>query len=424
MDKWLQITPLDPLMSRDGRPFNATPGSQAYSLQDLSPSTVAGSLRTMLGKQLGEGSQDQERAYIESIHRMRLRGPLYESDGMVLFPWPQDMYAYEYSPEHDTAHKGNLRLDAIRPQRSPHDSVQAGFLGTGKGGHFEEELWPPELPLDSKVWSNAPAYISAERMMDWLSEAPASSKLESLRGGLNEWNDLTAQEKLEHPHYMSSLPIDQREHTEIDLKTQGARDERLFTTRYLAFPHSLHVLASVAWPSQLPWPHSLSTIHSLGGKRRLVHIQELETPPYGLQPSKELLHALEDATYIRLVLATPAFFQKGWLPGWLDENLLTKADWPGQASGVTLQLRWACISGYVPISGWSHARARQQEAEKSVRRMVPAGSVYFFQVVQGNPADLASLTWLMSVSDQHRRHAAFDDEDGFGLALWGKWWHE
>jgi CRISPR-associated protein Cmr3 len=45
--------------------------------------------------------------------------------------------------------------------------------------------------------------------------------------------------------------------------------------------------------------------------------------------------------------------------------------------------------------------------------MVPAGSVYFFEVIEGNAQELSKL-WLKSVCDNEQ-----DKKDGFGLALFG-----
>jgi hypothetical protein len=45
--------------------------------------------------------------------------------------------------------------------------------------------------------------------------------------------------------------------------------------------------------------------------------------------------------------------------------------------------------------------------------MVPAGSVYFFEV-QGSPGVSVEDVWLKSASDGFQR-------DGYGLALWGIW---
>ena len=52
---------------------------------------------------------------------------------------------------------------------------------------------------------------------------------------------------------------------------------------------------------------------------------------------------------------------------------------------------------------------------KPVKRMVPAGGVYFFEVIHGTASDLAHR-WLLSVSDGDQ-----DRRDGFGLAAWGTW---
>jgi CRISPR-associated protein Cmr3 len=46
---------------------------------------------------------------------------------------------------------------------------------------------------------------------------------------------------------------------------------------------------------------------------------------------------------------------------------------------------------------------------------VPAGSIYFFEVRQGDGAALADR-WLQSVCDDEQ-----DRRDGFGLAVWGTW---
>jgi CRISPR-associated protein Cmr3 len=45
--------------------------------------------------------------------------------------------------------------------------------------------------------------------------------------------------------------------------------------------------------------------------------------------------------------------------------------------------------------------------------MVPAGSVYFFELLEGDPSAVLE-SWLRPVSDNEQ-----DRKDGFGLALWG-----
>ncbi|MFO1429290.1 MAG: type III-B CRISPR module-associated Cmr3 family protein [Candidatus Competibacteraceae bacterium] len=66
-----------------------------------------------------------------------------------------------------------------------------------------------------------------------------------------------------------------------------------------------------------------------------------------------------------------------------------------------------------PMSGWSLEQGRR--GPKPLQRLVPAGSVYFFQVIAGDASQLADR-WLQSVADEPQ-----DQRDGFGLALWGIW---
>ncbi len=88
----------------------------------------------------------------------------------------------------------------------------------------------------------------------------------------------------------------------------------------------------------------------------------------------------------------------GSTPGTIDVQL--------KLFGV-LNERWKALARF--------ALDPQNRGARPLRRMVPAGSMYFFEVQQGDAALLADL-WLQSVSDgeQERR-------DGFGLAVWGIW---
>ena len=118
---------------------------------------------------------------------------------------------------------------------------------------------------------------------------------------------------------------------------------------------------------------------------------------------------------IRLVLATPAIFSHGWLPGWLILNEDSLIGAPEDApDGLKLKLISACTDRWKPISGWSLEKGRR--GPKAIRRLVPAGSVYFFEVLSGDAENLVKKFWLRSVCDEDQ-----DRRDGFGLAVWGLW---
>lgn len=100
---------------------------------------------------------------------------------------------------------------------------------------------------------------------------------------------------------------------------------------------------------------------------------------------------------------------RAWLaPGWLDARTL-KGKPPG--ADVELTLVGVGIQRWSAVSGWSLAEPR---GPKPVKRLVPAGGVYFFET--GDDREPLAARWLEPVSDD-----AQDRNDGFGLAAWGIW---
>jgi len=431
----LRIQPLDPLMIRDGRPFDMTPGIKAYSLDDVSPSVLAGTICTLLGKysrnstSIINGNRNIYRQLSSKDNNVIVRGPLYEKNRRVFYPVPQDVVFYN-----SAVGKGNEKLgvDIRRPVQLQEGE---GFYGVGTNGLHENLLWLPMSRHVHKESSNSPAYMSATLMYQWLqdtlSEADWSRELEQWSEGQSSNSDLE-----NSSHFIGKFPREERVHTAIDHKSYTAQDQQLFSTESIILPDGMSMLAAVELStSKIDWPGELSLIHSLGGKRRLAHFSEVvdnhndSSTPWKCPES--ILNVVGGKTYIRMVLATPAYFAKGWLPGGFNEELVYENAW---GSGVNLKLLSACISKWQPVSGWRYGqimetdtkgksadKSEQSGREKSIRRLVPAGSVYFFEIESGNAEDLVKKMWLVSVSDKNRRKAAFDDEDGFGLALWGVW---
>jgi CRISPR-associated protein Cmr3 len=107
------------------------------------------------------------------------------------------------------------------------------------------------------------------------------------------------------------------------------------------------------------------------------------------------------------VLATPAIFKNGWLPGWLGDDLTGS---PPGLPAVRIKLTAAAVDRWQPYSGWAMARKHGQRA---IRRLVPAGAVYWFELIAGWGEDIADL-WLQPISDDPA-----DRNDGFGMVLPG-----
>ena len=76
---------------------------------------------------------------------------------------------------------------------------------------------------------------------------------------------------------------------------------------------------------------------------------------------------------------------------------------------VRLQLRAAAVGRPMALSGWDYVT----RGPKATRFLAPAGSVYFFDVLDGGDA---TGLHLASISDDEQ-----DRLDGFGLVLCGEW---
>ncbi|WP_338709151.1 type III-B CRISPR module-associated protein Cmr3 [Paenibacillus amylolyticus] len=423
MNKWLKAQPIDPIMIRDGRPFNAIPGIRAHTLSDVTPSVMAGTIRTMLAKQ--RQAQHGKSSPLDYYAKLPVRGPLYHWQASLYFPMPRDAEVYEDN--------GLIGLHKVMPCDPDSDTLKEegqGFFGVGTEGRLHNQLWPPLGAGLHKEMKKAPAYVSAHWMKDWLTDEVPSKEIakdiavwqrevEIRKNEPSLYNADGDPASQKAPSFLQAFERQERTHISIDEERQVAKDQHLYSTESLVFPDGLSLHSSVTLPANEPgWTGDLSELHTMGGERRLVHFSEVPAAESLWQCPEEITDALQGAKYIRMVLATPAFFRKGWQPGWLNEHLESKDLYD---TGVKLRLLWACVPRWQPVSGWSYAHGRKGTNEKAVRRLVPAGSVYFFKVIEGSAATLAEKMWLQSVSDANRRKGAFDQEDGFGLALWGKW---
>jgi CRISPR-associated protein Cmr3 len=158
---------------------------------------------------------------------------------------------------------------------------------------------------------------------------------------------------------------------------------------------------------------TLSSLHPLGGERRLVHWGLGSGGAKGwTMPDSILSQIMKGNGKVRMVLATPALFSGGWKPGWLNEGPHGLEGTP-PGGDLKLRLLGVCLDRWQPLSGWSLEKGKV--GQKPLRRLVPSGSVYFFEMVGGPPKEWGSL-WLRPVSDDLQ-----DRRDGFGLSLWGVW---
>ena len=373
-----------PLLFRDGKPFSAAGGTEtaARSLPAPLPSTLAGFVRTQIG--LGSNRTWQQHD-LEYLHGIPVAGLLARNEKLV-FPAPRDAVIYKDKD-------GNKQIMRLKPL----DTLE------GAGTDAPAGMVPLEVTQDVKPETGYDLWTQAD-METWL-KGQTPQTLEPISG----------------------LALETRVHVSIDPRTGATDDGQLFSVGYRSFesrdklraddvrfnPDSLpdqfeHHRWSVRTRVKVSDGTPLSHLGHLGGERRVVTLTEKDHEHWCFCP-EELKSQIRTSQRLKLVLATPAIFKHGWKPAWLENE--NAAHMPKGLHGVKLKLISAALGKREPVSGWN---LRQNHA-KPVRYMVPAGSVYFFEVIAGNQEKILE-NWLKPVSDNEQ-----DRKDGFGLALWGVW---
>jgi len=104
----------------------------------------------------------------------------------------------------------------------------------------------------------------------------------------------------------------------------------------------------------------------------------------------------------KLYLLTPAIFEKGWFPSWIDEN----DNFRGEFKGIKLQLISCAIGKSQSIGGFDMKTNQPKEMFKTV----PTGSIYYFEVLDSQYDKLTELFHLQSISD-------YRVNEGYGVTI-------
>lgn len=114
---------------------------------------------------------------------------------------------------------------------------------------------------------------------------------------------------------------------------------------------------------------------------------------------------IEATKKFKIYVSTPAILNKGWIPEFIDDNLVARLD-----NGIQFKIICSSIGKYKMVSGWDIAKGRP----KTAYRVLPAGSVYYCEVLNDDFKinDLLDELHGQSISDKRRK-------DGFGISYIG-----
>lgn len=401
---WLWLEPLDVLMFRDSRPFAGGETHRARSIFPPSPLTFQGALRTKL------------LAHMLSQHNLTLsdfarflraeQKPSESLEGIV-------------SVLGDANHFGKFRM--------------TGPFVARKGSQDPEpELFFP-IPFDllgveagvvslSPLSETAPVKWDAEwkEALKPLWPGPGQAKLQELSGfwltsqGLQKY--LQGETNGVHPVAAADVYVrEQRVGIQLQRGRRAVVTGMLYTADFIRLQkdHGFVVKVELEGDDMHLDPLREPGLLSLGGEGRACMYEELKCDPLErLQAAKD--HDRQAA--FKLYLATPAIFQQGWLPDFLDPNTLQ-----GSIESLEVQLVAAAVGKPWPIGGWDLAHNKP----KDLYYAVPPGSVYFFEVKNGDAFKVAELfhgkTRLQELGNRGNSWLTELAHVGFGLTFVGRW---
>lgn len=393
MTIWI-IEPHDPLLARDGRPFDPTPGARARSLPFPFPSTTAGAIRTRAGEEGGRFPAElPERA--GEVKAVTIRGPLLAAlnDGVVqeyFAPAPTDALLIDKNAD-------KLDLLLMEPLTLP-PGGQTDLAEVAVDGAPPQPpllLVGPPRPEFRKAARRPPAYWKWGQFERWLTGPADATNLDAADLGI------------------AGPPRDRRSHVGISADSLTGLEGALFMTAGLSFWHNAEMESPrLSGARQLGLVVDVDNLGHLtidpgygpmGGERRLMHWRAggtgaaLPEAPAGLRA-----RIIADRR-CRVVLLTPAYFERGWWPGYLTEP----------RAGVSATLVAAAVGKAQTVSGFGLAEG--EKGPRPSRRLAPAGSVFYLQLSDtGDAGAWFDETWMKAMSD-----TPADRDAGFGLAAVG-----
>ena len=166
-----------------------------------------------------------------------------------------------------------------------------------------------------------------------------------------------------------------------------------------------------------------------GGQRGVAWLENKRnksaSSPINISPS------IGKSRRVKWVLLSPAYFEQGWIPGWVkdgqvmlsekvERGSMTRQEWRDQikkASTIEAELVAARIPKALVASGWKLDKDSDNAGgeAKATRLYIPAGAVYYFECTSEEEAQKLVTTLHGQTKSDNL------GEKGFGLGVCASW---
>jgi CRISPR-associated protein Cmr3 len=381
----INIKPIDVLFFRDSKPFSRGSDHFAKSIFPPYPQTLYGAFRTKALEELqcdfgefkegnlifkneqlvnangGIDNIKEQIGDVNSIGKFLLKGPvLLKQNKSIYIKIPADV----------------KKVSGIVKIMSPFDWNQYGIETDFNLNNY------PHLPTNTPA-EDLDGYISLRAFINFYL--------------LNE--QVISEKDILKPNDIFEYEI--RTGIEINDEKDTTQEGKLYTAGFVRLKDEWSLYAEIENLSVLPQNGTLK----LGGSNRVCECTTLNNNPFGdyFQDAKpNIMQQIQETKKFKIVLLTPTIFNNGWISDKFNSNFEL------EKNNVKIKLISAVINKPEYISGWDIAKRRP----KPLKKLVPAGSVYYFELVAGTVEDLFTEFNFKNFTDENPNL-------GFGLTLIG-----
>ncbi len=353
----IEISPLDPVLFRDGKPFNKY-DPIASSIFPPLPTVYYGAIRAIYFAhhpdeiKLANNSDDPTKDLV--IHDIFIKTKINGKE-IKLYPIPRDCVVEKDKQKYNTEKKGKITRLKLERIKFPSSAIT------------ECTLVPRS---NNKVVGLGNAYMDINDLSTYLTE------------------DKTFEYYTESNFIMPENKIG----IEIDTKTGTVKEGMLYRVSMLRFLNDtkLNIIFSGLKLEK-------NGLMKLGGEAKVskYKIEKYERKNIEINTSKNIF---------KIYLATPAIFENGWIPKWVNKDNLE-----GQIGKNKVKLIAASVGRPIIAGGFD----MKNKVPKPTYYAAPAGSVYYFRCKEN--CDLNQIIERYhgkSISDIY-------PEQGFGIAYIG-----
>ncbi|SFI00547.1 CRISPR-associated protein, Cmr3 family [Tindallia magadiensis] len=362
----IRIKAIDTVFFRDGKPFNMGSENVADGIFPPLPSAIYGALRSAYFGQRPELLHDLIKdGSLNSVEdpsaNLKINGIVLVIKNTLCIPAPLDLvFEKEKSINLRKKEKRNKSYQAVCLKPTTNDSMKSSV--------------PTEyiLSYNKMIQSIADGFISDMNLSNYINEDCEQLKVSLLSD------------------YVSS---EARIGIARDYDTRSAKESML----YLINMNRTNDVSLLVDFEGIDIPEK--GILKLGGEGKATVYKKTSDKFYLEQPEI-------DGDYFKICLITPAVFENGWLPDFIDKINLT-----GYIGNTKVKVLSAATGKPLAVGGYD----QNLNQPKPMKRAVPAGSVYYMKIEEGTKEEVIKCFHNRSIMENKL------GKEGFGLSYIAKW---